>query len=50
MLIDTEGKALAEASRDKFWENGWRRLRDPDVRKSSTWTGANNMGKHLYYE
>ncbi|KAK2148650.1 hypothetical protein LSH36_488g06014 [Paralvinella palmiformis] len=24
MLIDTEGKALVEASHDKFWGNGWR--------------------------
>ena len=46
LLIETEGKTLAEASRDKFWGIGWR-LRDPDVGNSTTWTGKNNMGKLL---
>jgi len=46
MLIDTEVKVLAKASRDKFWGNRWI-LRDPDVGNSSTWTDPNNTGKLL---
>ena len=46
IIIDSQNKTLAEASKDTFWGVGMA-LDDPNILNSDAWTGRNVLGKVL---